>query len=97
MSVEGVLLATAALALLAAVLAMRELPLMLAVAGYAAMIVWLVGHDMTLLLPSIGLGIGIGMVALAVVVRREVRGNTADEMEGRYIPSQQITNKSVRI
>jgi hypothetical protein len=96
MSVEGMLLAVAALGLLAAVLVMRELPLMLAVAGYAGMIIWQVGHDMTLLLPSIGLGIGIGLVALIVVVRREV-GGVVEDTDGRYIPSQQITNKSVRI
>ncbi|CAA7625870.1 hypothetical protein MTBLM5_90059 [Magnetospirillum sp. LM-5] len=97
MSVETMLLAVTAATLLAAVLAMRELPLILAVVGYAGMIVWQVGHDMTLLLPSIGVGIGIGILALVVVVRREVRGWVSDEGGDRYIPSQQITNKSVHI
>lgn len=97
MSLETMLLAGAALVLLAAVLTMRELPLMLGIAFYAGNIVWLVWHDMSLLLPSLGGGIAIGLVALVQIIRREA-GTVTQEVPGdRYIPSQQITNKSVHI
>jgi hypothetical protein len=96
MSVEGIVLAAAALVLLSAVLTLRELPMVFGIGFYASVIVWLVGSAMPLLLPAIGIAIVIGIVALVRILRKELASEDGDGAGGRYIPSQQITSRIIK-
>jgi hypothetical protein len=95
MSIDTILLVVAALALLVAVLVLREVPLMMAVAAYSGTIVWLIWNNIGLLLPALLAGIGIAVVALFIKVKRELID--AETESGRHIASQQITSKIVNI
>lgn len=70
-SLDALLLLAAATGLVAALTTGREGVVVLAVAGYTALLLWLMRADMALLPPALGIAIALGVVAVGRRLRRE--------------------------
>lgn len=72
MEIEVIALAAAASLLAAAIFTARQPALMAAVMTYAAVVGWIIQHDLTLLMAALGLAIVLSTVGLVTVVCREI-------------------------
>lgn len=72
MGTEFIALAASAAFLAYAILAAREAGMMVAVLCYAAVVSWIIQHDMGLLMVALGGAIVLGLMGLAIVLYREV-------------------------
>ena len=89
MGAEFIVLTTVAAVLAAAIVTARQSLLMVAVLAYAAVLGWLVLNRMDLLPVALGLAIALGLLGLAVVIRREASSHDVTE---RHVSRKLTTN-----
>ncbi len=89
MGAEFIVLTTVAAVLAAAIVTARQSLLMVAVLAYAAVLGWLVLNRMDLLPVALGLAIALGLLGLAVVIRREASSQDVTE---RHVSRKLTTN-----
>lgn len=71
MGIMFLALAAAAALLAYAIIASREIGLMVGVSAYAAVVAWIIQSDLSLLMAALGMAIVLGMMGLVTVVCRE--------------------------
>lgn len=91
MSFEALLLILASAGLLAALSASRERLVVVAVAGYAAVLMWLLRTDMDLLLRGLAIAIVLGAAAVGRRLHHQMQVPPDTDGPARHKSSQEMT------